>query len=131
MWLSWDTLYSTNPTNVRKYSFSITDKMSLLAGWNGFEGRIWPECYSLDWRPWYRLWRGMVTSDNSTHLSESSTHGERLWLTPSTRIQTSEQEREFIGTNIKQFPAKKNYGAGTPKKTCKTGCRVGRPSKVS
>jgi len=41
------------------------------------------------------------------------------------------REREFIGTNIKQFHAKFNIGTGTPKKTCKTGCLVGRPSKVS
>jgi len=45
----------------------------------------------------------MVTSDNSTHLSESSTHGERLWLTPSTRIQTSEQEYNDLAASNRRL----------------------------
>ena len=38
--------------------------------------------------------------DNNIHVSEFSTHGERLWLTPSTRIQTSEREyNDLTATN--------------------------------
>ena len=42
-----------------------------------------------------------------------------------------EREREFIGTNIKQFHAKIELRRWDTEKTCKTGCLVRRPSKVS
>jgi len=42
-----------------------------------------------------------------------------------------EREREFIGTNIKQFHAKIKLRPWDIEKNCKTGCLVGHPSKVS
>jgi len=47
------------------------------------------------------------------------------------RQREREREKEFIGTNIKQFHAKIKLRRWDNEKNCKTVCLVGRPSKVS
>ena len=92
------TFYQINTFFVK--IFFIIGRMRFAAGWNGFAGRICPAGHSVENRDidyeeeWWQ----------HTPLSESNTNAERLWLTPSTRTQSFEQEYSHL-TASKRHPS--------------------------
>jgi len=89
MWLFRGMLYSTKSTHffVNILCFHYW-QMCFAARWNGFAGRIWPECHSLetpDIKCEEEWWQ-------HTPLSESTPTVNGCDLTPSTWIETSEQD---------------------------------------